>query len=42
VKVFDVTRMHEVLGFDCATDLRTGLQETIRWFEANYPAGVRL
>jgi GDP-L-fucose synthase len=35
VKVFDVTRMREWLGFECPTDLRRGLQETIAWFREN-------
>lgn len=35
-KGFDVTRMHEVLGYRCRTSLREGLQKTIKWFEAHY------
>lgn len=35
-KGFDVTRMHERLGYRCRTSLREGLQKTIEWFEANY------
>jgi GDP-L-fucose synthase len=35
VKSFDVTRMKQ-LGIHCDTSLRDGLQQTIRWFEANY------
>ena len=35
-KSFDVTRMREVLKFECPTDLRTGLARTIDWFRANY------
>jgi GDP-L-fucose synthase len=34
-KGFDVTRMREVLGFECKTSLRDGLQKTIAWFEEN-------
>ncbi|MCD6360391.1 MAG: GDP-L-fucose synthase [Armatimonadetes bacterium] len=41
-KVFDVTRMREVLGFECETSLRDGLARTIAWYEANYPDGIRL
>ncbi|MDH7568503.1 MAG: GDP-L-fucose synthase [Armatimonadota bacterium] len=36
VKGFDVSRMRQVLGFECRTSLREGLQKTIAWFEANY------
>jgi GDP-L-fucose synthase len=35
-KDFDVTRMHEWLGYPCRTSLRDGLTKTIEWFEANY------
>lgn len=35
-KGFDVTRMHEWLGYHCRTSLREGLEKTIAWFEANY------
>lgn len=35
-KGFDVTRMHEWLGYDCPTSLQNGLQQTIAWFAANY------
>ncbi len=34
-KGFDVTRMREILGFECRTVLREGLLKTIAWFEAN-------
>lgn len=37
-KGFDVTRMHDVLGFRCKTSLREGLQKTIAWFEENQAA----
>jgi GDP-L-fucose synthase len=40
-KGFDVTRMHEKLGFECKTSLREGLDKTARWFESNY-ASARL
>ncbi len=35
-KSFDVTRMREVLKFECPTSLRVGLARTIEWFRANY------
>ena len=35
LKGFDVTRMHEWLGYSCETPLREGLQRTIAWFEEN-------
>jgi GDP-L-fucose synthase len=35
-KGFDVTRMHEWLGYQCHTTLREGLKKTIDWFEASY------
>jgi GDP-L-fucose synthase len=35
-KVFDNTRMKSLLGFECKTPLRQGLQKTIGWFSANY------
>jgi GDP-L-fucose synthase len=43
-KGFDVTRMRELIGFECRTALRDGLAETIEWFKANYRAegAVRL
>jgi GDP-L-fucose synthase len=43
-KGFDVARMKELIGFECSTTLRDGLQETIGWFKANYdtPGAVRL
>lgn len=34
-KGFDVTRMREVLGFHCATPLRTGLERTVQWYRNN-------
>jgi GDP-L-fucose synthase len=37
-KGFDVTRMHELLGFRCTTSLREGLQKTIAWYEENQAA----
>ena len=43
-KGFDVSRMKELIGYECRTPLREGLAETIAWFKANYdvPGGVRL
>ncbi len=35
-KGFDVTRMHEWLGFECKTSLREGLEKTFKWFEENH------
>jgi GDP-L-fucose synthase len=35
-KGFDVTRMHERLGYDARTTLREGLSKTIDWLIANY------
>jgi len=41
-KIFDVSRLHE-LGLSCDTPLRTGLQNTVRWFrEARQYDKVRL
>ena len=40
-KGFDVTRLKEVLGCECGTSLREGLQKTIEWFLSK-PAGLRL
>jgi GDP-L-fucose synthase len=40
-KGFDVTRLKEVLGCECRTSLREGLQKTIEWFLSK-PAGLRL
>jgi nucleoside-diphosphate-sugar epimerase len=34
-KGFDVTRMHERLGYHCPTSLREGLRMTIDWFETH-------
>jgi GDP-L-fucose synthase len=34
-KGFDVTRMKQMLGFECHTPLREGLKKTIDWFVAN-------
>ena len=31
-KGFDVSRMRDLLGFECTTPLREGLEKTIRWF----------
>ena len=36
LKGFDVTRMHELLGYRCRTSLREGLASTIAWFEQHY------
>ena len=43
-KGFDVTRMKQLLKFECATSLRAGLTETIAWFKRSYdvPGAVRL
>lgn len=35
-KGFDVTRMKQVLGFECRTSLREGLRQTIAWFAENH------
>lgn len=35
-KGFDVTRMHDQLGFYCRFSLREGLEKTIDWFQKNY------
>ena len=40
-KGFDATRMKELLGCECRTNLRDGLQKTIEWFSSR-PAGIRL
>jgi GDP-L-fucose synthase len=40
-KGFDVRRMQEILGFNCRTSLREGLQKTIEWYLSK-PAGLRL
>jgi len=40
-KGFDVTRMKTLLGCDCPTTLRSGLEKTIAWFLSN-PAEIRL
>jgi GDP-L-fucose synthase len=34
-KGFDVTRMHERLGFTARTSLREGVRKTVEWYEAN-------
>ena len=39
-KVFDVTRMKDVLHFTCETSLSDGLAKTIKWFQEN-PTLVR-
>ena len=44
VKIFDVTKLN-AMGLTCPTPLRTGLQKTISWLEANYGTrgdGIRL
>jgi GDP-L-fucose synthase len=38
-KGYDVTRMKEVLGFQCHTSLRDGLKRTIDWYLANRKSG---
>lgn len=37
-KGFDVIRMRELLGFECTTPLREGLQRTVQWYLAHRPA----
>ena len=37
-KLFDVTRMHEWLRYECRTSLREGLKKTIDWFARNHAA----
>ena len=37
-KGFDVTRMHDQLGFHCRFTLCEGLGKTIDWFQSNYAA----
>ena len=37
-KGFDVTRMRTVLGYECRTSLREGLQKTIEWFDQHQGA----
>jgi GDP-L-fucose synthase len=41
LKRFDVTRMRQLLGYECRTSLREGLRITIDWFLANRNA-IRL
>ena len=42
-KIFDTSRMRLLLGYECRTSLREGLEKTIAWIEENYPRGtVRL
>lgn len=38
LKGFDVTRMKQMLGYECRTSLSDGLRQTIRWFIANRDA----
>jgi GDP-L-fucose synthase len=38
-KVYDVTRMRRLLGYEPRTTLREGLAKTIAWFRDNSPAG---
>jgi GDP-L-fucose synthase len=40
-KGFDVTRMKELLGYECRTSLREGLKKTVDWYLAN-PGAARL
>lgn len=40
-KGFDVSRMKEILGYECQTTLRDGLRKTIDWYLSN-PSQVRL
>jgi GDP-L-fucose synthase len=39
-KVFDVTRMRNVLNYECRTSLKEGLEKTIEWFNQNYGKGI--
>ena len=41
LKGFDVTRMHEVLGYHAKTTLREGISRTIAWF-LEHPEQARL
>lgn len=41
LKKFDVTRMRQLLGYECRTPLRDGLRTTINWVLANR-GGIRL
>ena len=41
-KIFDTRRMKEILKFECNTSIEEGLGKTIKWFEENYPEGIRL
>lgn len=41
LKGFDVTRMRTILGYECHTTLRDGLQKTIEWYN-KFPDQVRL
>jgi GDP-L-fucose synthase len=40
-KGFDVSRMREILGYECRTSLRDGIRKTIDWYLSK-PAGLRL
>ncbi|HEX3626177.1 MAG TPA: GDP-L-fucose synthase [Verrucomicrobiae bacterium] len=40
-KGFDVTRMKEILGYECRTSLRDGIRKTIDWYLSK-PEGLRL
>ncbi len=35
-KGFDVTRMRDILGYECPTSLREGLKRSIEWYECNH------
>lgn len=41
-KIFDVQKMKNSLKFECSTPLQKGIKKTIKWFENNYPDGIRL
>ncbi|MDX6767760.1 MAG: GDP-L-fucose synthase [Candidatus Methylacidiphilales bacterium] len=41
-KGFDVGRMRDILGFECTTPLREGLEKTFAWFTQNRKAALRL
>jgi GDP-L-fucose synthase len=39
-KIFDVTRMRNILNYECRTSLKEGLEKTIEWFNQNYGKGI--
>lgn len=38
LKVYDITRMKKVLGYECRTPLREGLMQSVAWFAKNQSA----